>query len=149
MSAADLPPITAIVPHRGPMLWLDRVCDGDDGFVVCAARVPPDAPFVRQGRAQAVVSLEYMAQAAAALLGLQAHRRGAAQTGGFLVAVPTFELFVDELAVGDALDVHAAQVWPSPDTPPERLVSLDCKVVRAGVTVALATLNVVRNDHHE
>jgi predicted hotdog family 3-hydroxylacyl-ACP dehydratase len=144
-----MPPIADIVPHRGPMLWIDRVCDGDDGFVVCAAVVRADAPFVRDGRAAAVVSLEYMAQGAAALLGLQAHRRGGAQAGGFLVAVPTFELFVDELAVGDALDVHAAQVWPSPDTPPERLVSLDCKVVRAGVTVALATLNVVRNDHHE
>jgi predicted hotdog family 3-hydroxylacyl-ACP dehydratase len=130
------------------MLWLDRVCDGDDCFVVCAARVQPDAPFVRDGRAATVVTLEYMAQAAAALLGLQAHRRGSAQTGGFLVAVPTFELLVDELAVGDALDVHAVQVWPSPDTPPERLVSLDCKVVRAGVTVALATLNVVRNEPH-
>ena len=149
MSTPVLPPIADIVPHRGPMLWLDRVCDGDDGFVVCAARVPPDAPFVRHGRAAAVVSLEYMAQAAAALLGLQAHRRNAAQTGGFLVAVPSFELFVDEIAVGDALEVHAAQVWPNPDTPPERLVSLDCKVVRAGVTVALATLNVVRSDQHD
>lgn len=130
------------------MLWLDRVCVGDDRFVVCSGTVSSTAPFVRDDKAAAVVLLEYMAQAAAALLGLQAHRRGAEPRGGFLVAVPSLELRVDELAVGDELEVHAEQVWPSPDTPPERLVSLDCAVLRREQTIALATLNVVRHGHH-
>jgi predicted hotdog family 3-hydroxylacyl-ACP dehydratase len=148
MIDASLPAIEQVVPHRGPMLWLDRVCEGDDRFVVCSASVSASAPFVRAGKVAAVVVLEYMAQGAAALLGLQAHRRGAVPRGGFLVAVPTFELRVDELAVGDALVVRAEQVWPTPETPPERLVSLDCSVDRDGTTIALATLNVVRHGHH-
>jgi predicted hotdog family 3-hydroxylacyl-ACP dehydratase len=145
---SELPPIAFVVPHRPPMLWLDRIVAADDRSISCSGSVRSDAPFVRAGRAAAVVALEYMAQASAALLGLQAHRRGVVPGGGYLVGVPTFELFVDDLAVGDALDVHATQIWPGAERPAERLVSLDCKVERAGVAVALATLNVVRNDRH-
>lgn len=140
-----LPAITDLVPHRPPMLWLDAVCSGDDQSIVCSAIVRADAPFVRRGRAGAVVTLEYMAQAAAALLGSQARRRDTVPGRGYLVGVPTFELLADDLAVGDALEVHAAQLWPGPERPAERLVSLGCKVVRRGVEIARATLNVVRS----
>jgi len=141
-----LPTITSLVPHRPPMLWLDAVCDGDDQHIVCRAVVRSDSPFVRRGRAAAVVTLEFMAQAAAALLGWQARRRATVPCGGYLVAVPLFDLFVDELVVGDALEVHATQLWPGPERPAERLVSLGCKVVRAGTEIASATLNVVRSE---
>ncbi|HET6586029.1 MAG TPA: hypothetical protein VFG69_21375, partial [Nannocystaceae bacterium] len=130
------------------MLWLDRIVAADDHTIACIGSVRSDAPFVRAGRAASVVALEYMAQASAALLGMQAHRRGVAPVGGYLVGVPTFELFADDLAVGEALEVYATQIWPDAVRPAERLVSLECKVVRAGVAVALATLNVVRHDPH-
>jgi predicted hotdog family 3-hydroxylacyl-ACP dehydratase len=143
-----VPDIATIVPHRGPMLWLDRICEGDDRVVVCAARVRDDAPFVRDGKAAAVVALEYMAQGAAALLGLQRYRRATPVSGGFLVAVPSFELGVDTLAVGDELLVRAEQIWPEPNKPPDKLVNLECSVTRGDVLVARATLNVVRHADH-
>lgn len=137
---AVLPPIAELVPHRPPMLLLDRALCADEQGIVCALTITADAPFCRDGAVAAVVAIEYMAQAAAAWLGALALSRIEGAGGGFLVGLRDVRLQIDAFACGDALEVHALHVWGT-----ERFMSFDCRVVRGGVDVASATLNVLRS----
>ena len=70
------PPIVELVPHRPPMLLLDRVLAYDGECVTCETVLRPDSPFADQGHVPAVVGIEYMAQTIAAGAGLRGARKG-------------------------------------------------------------------------
>jgi predicted hotdog family 3-hydroxylacyl-ACP dehydratase len=139
------PPIAALVPHAPPMLLLDAVTLHEPGRVRCAARVRPDWPFVEDGRVEAVVALEVMAQAVAAFAGLSGRAEGQAPRLGMLLGTRALELAVPHLSVGDALTVEAQHVFSD-----EALGTFRCTVERAGPAgperVAEATLNVYQHD---
>ena len=80
------PPIVELVPHRPPMLLLDRVLSYDGECVVCETVLGPDSPFVEQGHVPAVVGIEYMAQTIAAGAGLSARDKGSASARNGLPA---------------------------------------------------------------
>ncbi len=122
------------------MLWLDRVVDTGEFDLTCEARVTADRPLVRAGRAGSVVAIEYIAQTAAALLGLLARRAGHAPRGGYLVAVRRLELEVDSFAVGDLLTVHAIHRFGD-----DRFASFEGSITVAGQRAAHALLSVLRN----
>src|SRR6185369_5593006 len=71
-SSAPFPPLADLVPHRPPMLLLDRVLAYSNEAVSCEVNIRPDSPFVEGALVPAVVALEYMAQAVAAFAGLTA-----------------------------------------------------------------------------
>ena len=71
------PPIVELVPHRPPMLLLDRVLSYDGECVVCETVLEHDSPFVEQGHVPALVGIEYMAQTIAAGAGLSAREKEA------------------------------------------------------------------------
>lgn len=136
-----LPPIDELVPHRPPMLLLDRVRSTDGQNIVCELTVRDGAAFVEDGKVAATVAVEYMAQAAAAWLGALARSRNEPPGGGILVGLRELVLHVDGFVVGELLEIHARHTWGT-----ERFMSFDCKVVVGAHDVATATLNVLRND---
>lgn len=138
------PAIEELLPHRAPMILLDEVVDHDARSIVCRAKVPGTSPFVRDGQMPAVVALEHMAQATAALLGLHALAKGGPIRGGYLVGSRQLDLEIDELAVGDRLEVRAEHVWGE-----EQFATFACSLHRDGVRVASATLNVLRTGADE
>ena len=79
------PPIEALVPHKPPMLLLDRVLSYSTDYVSCEVEIRVDSPFVRDGVVPAIVGLEYMAQCVAAFAGLSARHKGEAPRIGFLL----------------------------------------------------------------
>jgi len=132
-----LPPVGELVPHAPPMLLLDELLDAGPGRARCAVRLRQDSPFVEKGRVRAVVALEYMGQAAAALAGLEARVGGGRPANGFLLGTRELTLTVPFFQVGDELLVDVEAVYRD-----ERLSSFRCRVRRAGETVAQAVLNV-------
>jgi predicted hotdog family 3-hydroxylacyl-ACP dehydratase len=133
-----LPPIRALVPHAPPMLLLDELLELGPGRARCAVRLRPDSPFMEDGRVRALVSLEYMGQAAACA-GAPAHAAGGAAAGGLLLGTRELTLAVEHFRAGDELRVEAERL--SGD---ERISSFRCRVLRGGALVAEATLSVLR-----
>lgn len=115
----DFPPITEIVPHRAPMLLLDRVLAYDGERVVCELTLEPNSPFAQAGEnggeVPAIVGIEYMAQTIAAGAGLSAHGKGAPARVGFLLGCRSLTIAVDSFRVGDRLTIEARRTWGGND----------------------------------
>jgi predicted hotdog family 3-hydroxylacyl-ACP dehydratase len=138
MSAdADFPPLTAFMPHRPPMLLLDRLTACTDLEATCIKTIREGDPFVEDGTVSALIALELFAQTAAAHFGYLGFARGAGFAAGALLGTRKLELHVDRYRVGDELEIRARQVMTMPPA-----AQYECTLLRAGETVASGTLNV-------
>ena len=133
------PPILDLVPHRPPMLLLDRVLSYDGQCVTCETVLGPDSPFVDGGCVPGVVGIEYMAQAIAAGAGLSARDKGqgGAARMGFLLGYRNLTIAVDSFQVGDRLIVEARRSWGE-----NNVGSFACKVRRGGEVLVEGALTV-------
>ncbi len=129
------PPMESLVPQRDAMMLLDRVVAADEASATCELAVREGATFMREGLVPAAAFLEYMAQAAAAFVGLRA--RAGAPREGYLLAAREMELFTDGARAGDVLRVRAT--WLDGDA---SLARFRAEVTREGATLATATLTV-------
>ncbi|HLA76158.1 MAG TPA: hypothetical protein VJU18_01135 [Vicinamibacteria bacterium] len=126
-----------LIPHRGPMLLLERILDSMPDGVSCQGRIPADSPFAAEGRVPALVSIELAAQAAAVFEAL-VRRESSGAAGpriGYLVSVRAARFAFTELPTGEPL---VAQVRSAGSSPPLGLY--DVRVERDGVLVMTATL---------
>jgi predicted hotdog family 3-hydroxylacyl-ACP dehydratase len=103
-------PIAELLPHRRPMILLDRLLVHGPGFVEAEVRVRPDSLFVRAGSVPAWVGVEYMAQACACFAGLEARARGEAARVGFLLGTRDYRTTVSGFEVGASLRVRACPI---------------------------------------
>jgi 3-oxoacyl-[acyl-carrier-protein] synthase I len=132
------PAIVELVPHRPPMLLLDRVLSYDGECVICETVLEPGSPFVDDGEVPALVGIEYMAQAIAAGAGLSARDKGeTAARMGFLLGCRKLTIAVDSFQVGDRLTVEARRTWGE-----NELGSFSCKVQRGDQVVVEGALTV-------
>jgi predicted hotdog family 3-hydroxylacyl-ACP dehydratase len=132
------PPIVELVPHRPPMLLLDRVLSYDGECVVCETVLGPNSPFAEQGHVPAVVGIEYMAQTIAAGAGLSAREKGSASGQmGFLLGCRSLTIAVDTFNVGDRLTIEARRSWGE-----TALGSFACKVQRGAEVLVEGALTV-------
>jgi predicted hotdog family 3-hydroxylacyl-ACP dehydratase len=135
---ATYPAIVELVPHRPPMLLLDRVLAYDGECVICEAVLQPDSPFADKGQVPAVVGIEYMAQTIAAGAGLSARDKGAPSARmGFLLGCRSLTMAVDSFLVGDRLTIEARRSWGE-----NELGSFACKVHRGGEVLVEGALTV-------
>ena len=139
----DFPPIEEVVPHRPPMLLIDRICAHGDDVTVSTVTIRPDSPFVAtstDGRpgVPAVVGIEYMAQTVAAYAGLSARKEKRAPRIGFLLGCRELSLATDAFAVGEVLTVEVRRVFGEND-----LGSFSCRIAGTdGRTLASGSLTV-------
>jgi len=132
------PPIVELVPHRPPMLLLDRVLSYDGERVVCETVLGPDSPFAEQGEVPAVVGIEYMAQTIAAGAGLSARDKGdQAGRTGFLLGCRNLSIAVDSFQIGDRLTVDERRTWAE-----NQIGSFACKVQRGSEVLVEGALTV-------
>ena len=139
-----LPPIAELVPHTGRMSLLDELLAFDGSRVTCRVTLRPESTFVEAGEVEAVVALEYMAQAVAVFAGMKGRADGNPVRIGYLLGTRELLLRADRFTVGDELMVEAVHVWGE-----DQLGVFDCKVSRRGVEVACATLNVYQGPLEE
>ncbi|MDR1063803.1 MAG: hypothetical protein LBL48_07720 [Azoarcus sp.] len=106
----DYLPIAKYLPHRGYALLLDHVVEASAKHILCSVTLRESSPFCREGRVPAYVGIEYMAQAAGALIGWDAYTEDGSPGIGFLVSVRKFTSTVDGFAAGTTLMVEAREV---------------------------------------
>lgn len=136
------PPLEELLPHRPPMLLLDALVAAEDKAVTCRVTLREGAPFVRAGRASALLALEYFAQAVAALFAFKARSADAPPfRGGVLLGARELELAAPHLRVGDTLDVTCREHWASGP-----VAHYQCALHRGDERVAAGAITVLRGD---
>lgn len=134
------PPLAELVPHRPPMLLLDALTAVEDTAVAARATIRDGAPFVEQGRASALLAVEFFAQAVAALFAYKA-RGGDTPFSGVLLGVRDLELDVAHLHSGDVLDVACHETWASGP-----VAQYHCTLHRGPRRLASGSITVLRGD---
>lgn len=112
MAVTVFPAPADVLPHRAPMVLLDRIVAHDEGRTVCAVDITPSSAFLTAAKdVPAWVGLEYMAQCVAAHAGLVARTRGEPVKLGLLIGARRVELHVDAFAIGRTVIVTGTHVW--------------------------------------
>lgn len=122
---AIFPNISELIPHTGPMILLDELTDWELGRAECRVQVRPHAPFVVNGRVEASVTIEYMAQAVAACLGHEALLGGDGVRVGMIIACKTFTAHGPYLEVGDHATVKVKRKGGN-----DAISHFDCALLR-------------------
>ena len=107
MNEAVRAAVERLVPHRGGMLWLERIVSCTDDGAVAEAVVRDDHPFLDGAGVPAWVGIEYMAQCIAAWAGGQALTKGKPVSPGFLLGTRRYESQRPVLALGTRLRIEA------------------------------------------
>jgi predicted hotdog family 3-hydroxylacyl-ACP dehydratase len=134
----DFPDVRELLPHRGAAVLLDRLVSADEDVARAELTVSERTPFTDGGPVDAVLALEYMAQAVAAHFGLACRGRGEPVRVGYLVGVREATFGVTQFEEGERLSVVARRVFGD-----HLLAAFECEVLRSREVVATALLSVV------
>lgn len=105
------PPVVELVPHRPPFVLLDSIEEMVDGCLRACAVIRADSFSLHEGRATPIYGIELIAQAVAAFSGIIERERGGSARIGFIVSCRTVEFLVDELPIGDPLEISVERRW--------------------------------------
>jgi predicted hotdog family 3-hydroxylacyl-ACP dehydratase len=103
--------LTELIPHRGASVVLDRMTDFAPPHGQCEIVLDETFPYCIDGRVDAVVGLEMLAQAVSAYVGMTRRSGGGEPRVGYLIGVPRAEFHVDSLPLGVPLRAKVEQVW--------------------------------------
>ncbi|MCL2310770.1 MAG: 3-hydroxylacyl-ACP dehydratase [Proteobacteria bacterium] len=130
-------PIAEYLPHRPPMVLLDRLVDAVGSHVVCEVAIQVDSPFCDGAAVPGWVGIEYMAQTIGALAGWRALDKQLPVRIGFLVGTRHYRSHEPQFRVGDLLRITADEELTASDG----LVAMRCTIHNAAdVLLAEATL---------
>jgi predicted hotdog family 3-hydroxylacyl-ACP dehydratase len=140
MTAAEraLGPVSDYLPHRPPMLLIDRIVEVSAHGAVCAATWQPDCVLAVAGRIPASAAIELVAQTCAIFLGVRGERGGAPPQVGMIAACREVTFAVDSFAIGDALTIAIHHEFGQPP-----VASFTARVSRGDAVVATMALSVV------
>jgi predicted hotdog family 3-hydroxylacyl-ACP dehydratase len=133
------PPIAELVPHRGAMLMLESVSAADETGLEAHAAVPVAAWYLdADGAMPSWIGIELMAQAAAALAGLNGKKAGLPPRPGVLLGTRAYRASAARFPPGARLlvSVRLAQADDG------GFAAYDCAIRGPGGTLAEATLKV-------
>lgn len=122
------------VPHRGPMLLLDRLLQADAESAVAQVTVPRDGLFLQDAGMPAWVGVEYMAQTVAAWAGWRALQRQQTVKLGFLLGTRKFQAHCSHFAPDMLLEVLVRSELVGENG----LGMFDCQIRRQGCELVLA-----------
>ena len=139
-------PLIDYLPHRPPMVLLDRVIKADAAHMVCEVAIRVDSQFCNGAAVPAWVGIEYMAQTIGALAGWRSQAKQAPVKVGFLVGTRRYQTHVSQFQVGETLRITASEELSNPDG----LVAMHCTIHDAHNTLlAEASLLVFQPDDLE
>ena len=118
MPTLDHLPVTALIPHRPPMQLLTRILLSSADDIWSRIELDQQATFVSDGAVSAVITLEYMAQTAAAFFSLQSPAdTGVGPRPGMLIGCPSLDCKIASINVPTALAVQVSRASALPQTP--------------------------------
>lgn len=133
------PSLDRLVPQSRTLRLVQRIVAAEPELIGCVARLPRGGAFDDGGFAPIVLAVEMIAQAAAAIEGLEAIRRGEAESprGGYLASIADARFEVPAVPVAVPLGVRARLVSGAPP-----LAIYDGTVDAAGRILAVARVTV-------
>lgn len=102
-------PIESLIPHRPPMLLVERVVELLDQGIVCQGRIPRSGIFASRDTAPPILGVEMAAQSAAVLEALRRAAELPARSGdegpriGYLASIRDARFAVPALPTGTAI----------------------------------------------
>lgn len=139
----DLPPIEALIPHRGTMLLLDRVLAFSEETAL-AEYTPQSAAWYADdnGNMPAWIGIELMAQTIAAHVALLKRQQGMPPKMGALLGTRSYRSTAGSFAAGTALRIRVQSVLRDASG----LGAYECSITLAATVVATAILKVYEPD---
>ena len=135
------PQIYDLIPHREPMLLIDKMVHVAADSSSAEVHIHPDASFFQPGLGvPAWIGLEYMGQTAALIAGYQLQQGLTRPHLGFLLGTRQYVMNTDWFRDGDRLLVECTQVTITG----EQLAQFQCTISRTGEVLATAKLSVYR-----
>lgn len=131
-------PVTDYLPHRPPMLLIDRIDDATSVGSDCFATIKPDCVFLQDGHVHPSAMIEFVAQACAIAAGVEDQRAGAPPRLGFIVGCREVLFAVDKFSVGDELTIVVRKILGG-----DQLAAFNGTVSRGGVVCVTIQLSVV------
>ena len=102
--------VSALLPHRAPMILLERVVRFSDEGIECVVKTT-GTPFVSENSVDIIVATEWMAQAVGTFVGAGRQKKGEEPRIGFIIGSRRIDFHVDRVAADTELRVHACPVW--------------------------------------
>ena len=137
----DFPDLASLVPHRAPMLVIDRVIAGEHDVVRTEVTIRRDSVFYVPGwGVPAYVGFEMMAQTICAYDGLIRWRAGQQPAPGFLLGCRRYAATREWFKVGERYEIETRSLLDSGQTG-----SFESSIFDAtGVEVAVSRVSVFR-----
>ena len=127
--------VVELLPHRPPMVLVDRLISFDATGARVAACLGPDHPFASPRGVPAHVGIELMAQACGVHVGALARSNGGAVQMGFLLGTRGYVASLDWFAPGVEVEIVVAQMFNE-----DGMGVYDCRILLADQEVAAAQL---------
>jgi predicted hotdog family 3-hydroxylacyl-ACP dehydratase len=135
----EFPPIEELIPHRGAMLWIERLISASDDSVEAAASVPADAWYLDgEGGMPAWLGIELMAQTLSAHVGLKSRLLGKPPKPGVLLGCRAYRASGPAFPPGAALCITARLSYRDESG----FAAYDCAIRSACGLAVSATLKV-------
>jgi len=143
-TARVYPPIEELVMQRAPMLLVDHVIEGGEGWLAVAVDPRHSTGFAEEGgQVPAWVGLEYMAQAVNAYAGWVGKKSGAAAKLGFLLGTRRYHSTVAAFAPDTLLEVVVHQRMLDENN----LALFHCEIKRGGDVLASAEVKAIQPEN--
>lgn len=127
-----------LIPHRPPMVLIDRIVEAGPEHLVSEAVISADKPFLAaDGSLPAWAGIELMAQSIAAYAGVQAQAAGEPIRVGFLLGTRRYESSCARFPAGDVLRISVSKLLLDE----QGLGVFECRIASAHGTIT-ANLNV-------
>ncbi len=130
-----------LLPHSGKMLLLDELIDWGEDWLKAAVNVNDSSMFVNDGQVSALVAIEYMAQAIAALAGLRSRNNDEAVRIGLLLGTRKFDSNVAHIPIGSRLQIDIKEMFLEENG----LGVFSCQATAPGIEI-VCNLNVYHPD---
>jgi predicted hotdog family 3-hydroxylacyl-ACP dehydratase len=146
LAQVNFPPMENMLPHRRPMILLDRMVEAGNDGATCVVDIRPGIPFAEEDGVPGHVGLEYMAQTVGALAGFHRWKAGLPVEVGFLIGAPKFQSSCAKFTFGQTLRVEAVRVWGE-----SQLARCECSVkdARTDETLQQSSLSVYQPENLE
>ncbi len=139
--------ILAYLPHRPPMLLVNKIVEISQSHAIAEVWIDEQAPFATEQGVSAVVGIEYMGQTAALIAGYQLEQGLTEPHLGFLLGTRAYTTELDYFPLNTVLQVECREKALVGDS----LATFDCIITRAGQaqagdqeSIARANLSVFR-----
>ena len=131
MTVAAYPPLEQLLPHRPPMILIDRLLEANEQEAICEVTITPESMFLEAAGVPAFVGIEYMAQSIAAHGSYQHYLVNESIAVGLLMGTRRLETVCQFFALGETLRIHVSHVWGT-----HELMRFRCTIT-AAITGAL------------